>query len=182
VPIPGPRTQYGPVPGYDNPGGEQPTRFNHWDRPGPIWWPGRSPGTMIVDLRGCRLAVGQIRRLYRQTIDYIAAQAPYSWTTNAPQPGRPESVPLNGVGITRALRYMTRSVYMGSGIDNSRYDNMHTVVMKQNTYKTVTVNSGQVRNRPTTRNRMSSFGSRVPILNQQVAAAENQKPGQATQA
>lgn len=178
MPIPGPRTQMGPLPGYNNPGGEQPTRINHWDRPGPIYWPGRSPGMMVISLRGCRLAVGQIRRLWRQSVDLIPAQAPYSWTDNA-------NVGVQGappVGITRALRYMTKSVYMGAGIDHSRFDALHTVVIKRNAYKTVTVNAGQVRNRPTTRNRMTSFGSRVPTLNGPVQAAENQNPGGATQA
>jgi len=107
--------------------------------------------------------------------------APYSWTKNAPTPDRGVLSP-QGFQITRALRYMTRSLYMGGGIDNTRYAMMHTVVGKQNMYKTVTVNTGQVRGRPTVRNRMSSFGSRVPTLNEQVLAAQSQAVGGATQA
>lgn len=181
MPIPGPRDQYGPLSGYDNPEGAGFQRFNQYNRPGPIFWPGRSPGMMTISLRGCRLAVGQIRRLWRQSVDMIPAQSPFSWTTNSPAPGRPESVPLSGVGITRALRYKTSSIYMGAGIDNSRYEGIHTAINKQNFYKTVTVNAGQVRGRPTVRNRMSSFGSRVPTLNQSVTAASNQNPGGASQ-
>jgi hypothetical protein len=77
---------------------------------------------------------------------------------------------------------MTRSLYVAGGTDHTRFDALHTVVNKQNMYKTVTVNVGQQRNRPTVRNRLTSFGSRVPTLNQQVAAAESQNVGAATQA
>lgn len=179
MPVPGPRTQFGPEPGYRNPEGRYPNFFNLWDRPGPVWWPGRSPGTMVLTLRGCKLGFGQIRRLWKQSVDYIPAFAPYSWTANGTT-GEDEGA--RSVGITRALRYMTRSVYIGGGLDHTRYDELHTVVRKQNMYKTVTINTGQVRGRPTIRNRMTSFGSRVPTLNQAVVAAEGQQVGRATQA
>lgn len=175
MPIPGPRTQFGPDPGYRNPDGELPNRINHWKRPGPVWWPGRSPGTMVVTLRGCVQAAGQIRQFWRQSINLFSAQGGYSWTRNGNDVN-----PRPGVGITRALRYMTRSVYIGAG-DHSRYDMLHTVVTKQNVYKTVTVNSGQQRNNPTVRNRMTSFGSRAPTLNQAVQGAEGQSVGQSPQ-
>jgi hypothetical protein len=136
---------------------------------------------MAITLRGCRLGAGQIRRLWRQSVNLVPAQAPFSWSENAPGDGGPVVSP-GGYGITRALRYMTHSVYMGSGEDNTRYAALHTVVRKQNMYKTVTINTGQVRNRPTVRNRMTSFGSRVPTLNRAVQAAESQNVGQATQA
>jgi hypothetical protein len=176
VPIPGPRTQYGPDTGYRNPGFEQPTRFNHWLRPAPIMWPGRSPGMMAVTLRGCTLGAGQIRRLWRQAVNLVPAQGSYSWTNSSNS--AEGSPPLD---ITRALRYMTKSLYIGSGIDNSRYAALHTVVKKRNMYKTVTVGRGQTRSRPTVRNRLTSFGSRVPTLNQSVEAASNQPVGKATQ-
>lgn len=178
MPIPGPRTQFGPLDGYRNPDDAAPDLFNHWKRPGPVWWPGRSPGTMVMDLRGCKLGFGQIRKLWRQSIDFTGAMAPYSWTSNGGDDGQASA---GGVGITRALRYMTRSVYIGNGLDNTRYDELHTVIKKQNTYKTVTVNAGQKRNQPTTRNRLTSFGSRAPTLNQAVAAAQTQRPGSSTQ-
>lgn len=174
MPIPGPRTQFGPDPGYRNPENRAPDLFNHWDRPGPVWWPGRSPGTMLITLRGNKLGYGQIRRLWRQSVDLIGAQAPFSWSTNGGYDGLPAA---GGVGITRAIRYMTRSIYTGAGVDNTRYDELHTVIERQNVYKTVTVNAGQKRNQPTTRNRLTSFGSRVPTLNKAVAAAQKQQPG-----
>lgn len=179
MPVPGPRTQFGPDEGYRNPDNAAPTLFNHWERPGPIWWPGRSPGTMFLTLRGNRLAFGQIRRLWRQAVDVIPAQAPFSWSANGLSNG---GLNMPTFQVTRALRYMTRSVYIGGGVDHSRYDELHTIVRKENMYKTVTVNAGQKRNAPTVRNRLTSFGSRVPTLNKAVAAAEQQKPGGATQA
>jgi hypothetical protein len=175
MPVPGPRGQTGPDPGYFNPGMEQPNRFNLWDRPAPVTEPGRSPGMMIISRRGNVLGVGQIRRLWRQAVDVIPAQSPYSWSTNSPAPGRP-AMDYQLFGITRALRYMTRSVYIGAGNDGTRYAELHTVVKKSNRHKPVTIGGGQVPGRPTIRNRMTSFGSRVPALNNVVVAASNQPP------
>lgn len=127
---------------------------------------------MVITLRGCVLGAGQIRRLWRQSVNFIPAQAPYSWTEND-NPG----TPLEGFQITRALRYMTRSVYVAGGTDNTRYDGIHTTVRKENYYKTVTAGRGQTRSRPTVRNRLTSFGSRVPTLNHQVDAASTEKGG-----
>lgn len=172
MPVPGPRNQFGPVEGYRNPSEEQSHRFNHWNRPGPVWWPGRTPGLMQITLRGCVLGYGQIRRLWRQSVNFIPGQAPYSWTNN----GNTNS-PSEGVGITRALRYMTRSVYAAGGTDNTRFYGTHTDIARKVNYKTVTVQAGNVRSRPTVRNRMTSFGSRVPTLNSVATAAEQQKPG-----
>jgi hypothetical protein len=181
MPIAGPRDQHGQLPGYRNPDFEAPDRFNLWKRPGPIYWPGRSPGMMVVTLRGCILAAGQIRQLWRQSINLVSAQDSFSWTANGlGADGMPNQV--HGFAITRALRYMTRSLYVAGGTDNSRYAALHTVIRKENFHKTITIGGGQVRGRPTVRNRLTSFGSRVPTLNQAVAAAEGQQPGRATQA
>jgi len=177
MPVPGPRTQFGPDPGYRNPEARAPDFFNLWDRPGPVYWPGRTPGLMVVSLRGCILGAGQIRRLWRQSVDLIPAMGSFSWSQNG------TSTNVNGgFDITRAIRYMTRSIYAGAGIDHTRFDMMHTVVNKQNMYKTVTVNVGQKRGQPTVRNRITSFGARVPTLNRQIVAAQSQRPGGATQA
>lgn len=176
MPIPGPRQQTGPLPGYRNPDNAAPTLFNRWKRPGAKYWPGRSPGMMTITLRGCVLAAGQIRRLWRQPSNVVPAQAPYSWSTNSPTGDRPVLTP-GLFEVTRALRYMTRSLYVAGGTDNTRYAALHTVVKNENVYKTVTVGRGQTRSRPTLRNRMTSFGSRVPSLNQRVEAAEVQDGG-----
>lgn len=171
MPVPGPRNQFAPEPGYRNPGREQPDRINSWLWPVSIAWPGRSPGTMEADLRGNVLGFGQVRHLWRQSVNEFFAQHSYSWSQNAPQPGYGFTTP-RGFQITRALRYMARSLYMGGGIDNSRYAGLHTVVPKFNRGKMVTVGAGQKRSAPTVRNRMTSFGSRVTPLNQQSGAAE----------
>lgn len=171
MPIPGPRTQFGPDSGYRNPEAELPSRINPWLWPEPVVQIGRSAGTSVVTLRGNILAPGQIRRLWRQAINFVPATPAYSWTQNAPQPGRPIVSP-GGFQITRALRYMTRSLYMGANIDNTRYAGLHTPIPPRKRAKVVTLGRGQTRSRPTTRNRLTSFGSRVPTLNQSIPAAE----------
>lgn len=172
MPVPGPRTQYGPLPGYSNPDGEVPgRRFNRWGRPAPVAEMGRTPGLMFVSLRGNILGAGQIRRFWRQAVNYIAAPAPYSWSSSSPNPGQP-SLSDTPFAVTRSLRYMTRSISVRSGEDNSKFPGLHTRVRPQVRSKPVTLPVGGVRNRPTVRNRMTSFGSRVPTLNKQSPAAE----------
>lgn len=167
MPVPGPRGQRAPLPGYTNPDGEHPDRFQRWKRPGPVSDPGRSPGTMFLSVRGNILAAGTIRIMWRQTVDFIAAQNPVSWTAGLPVKSRPRAL-----DITRSLRYMARSLYVAGGTDNSRYSNLHTQIKPRVNHKPVTIGGGQVRNRPTVRNRLTSFGSRVPTLNDKVRAAE----------
>lgn len=179
MPVPGPRTQFAPLPGYNNPGGEAPDRLNQWFFPSPLAVAGQSAGTSIISLRGCRLAAGQVRRLYRQSVNMIAASPPYSWTANGPTVR-----PFQGaVGVTRALRYMTRSTYIGGGTDNARFAGLHTAISPrqqrsaQSRGHRVTVAAGSVRNRPTVRNRITSFGSRVAPLNGMVPAAQDTGSG-----
>lgn len=154
---------------------ETPDRINLWDRPDPVIVPGRSPGMSIISLRGNVLGPGTVRRMWRQTVNFIAAPAAYSWSSSSPAGA---SVPP--VGVTRALRYMTRSFYMGAGIDNTRFAGLHTAIEPRSRRsphaqgKRVTVAAGSVRSRPTVRNRMTSFGSRVPTLNNQVPGASNE--------
>jgi hypothetical protein len=164
MPTPGPRNQFRPLPGYRNPEHTVPNFFNLWKRPGPVWWPGRSPATMALTLRGMILAAGQIRRLWHQSINYYPAQDGYSWTANGTDSQHGVSDMAHGFQITRALRYKTSNAYLGA-MDNSRYANLHTTVKKSNRAKPVTVNAGQKRNMPTVRNRLTSFGSRVTPLN-----------------
>jgi len=177
MPVPGPRTQFGPDPGYRNPEATAPDFINRWLAPRPIFFAGETPGTKILTLRGMRLAPGQIRRMYKQTVNYIGATPPYSWTANAPQPGRGIVTP-QPMQITRAWRYMTRSLYMGSGIDNSEGTSgawgNHTYVTPKHINPTPTVGAGNTRNNPTVRNRLTSFGSRAPTLNARVAAAQGE--------
>lgn len=182
MPVPGPRTQRAPLPGYrnprlpgvDQPGLEFPRRFNLWLRPPPLATPGRSPGLQWVNLRGELLGAGFIRYLWRQAINEVAAQAPVDWTRATPDPinGRPGLMSgYPGVDITRALRYMTRNVGPTAGVDNTRFEGLHSTVLPrqrrspQARGQRITVAGGSVRSRPTVRNRLTSFGSRVPTVN-----------------
>lgn len=122
---------------------------------------------MFLTLRGCILGAGQIRVMWRQAVNFAAAQNPVSWTA-----GGSEGTVPHGLDITRALRYMTRSTYVAGGTDNSRFSALHTRIRPRVNYKPVSVGGGQVRNRPTVRNRITSFGSRVPTLNDKVRASE----------
>lgn len=181
MPVPGPRTQFAPLPGYSNPGQEEPTRLNRWKRPAPIAKDGQTPGLMEQTLRGETLAAGQIRQLYRQTVNYIAAQAPYSWTASSPMPNR-AMMPIGGYYISRALRYLTRSLYVAGGTDNTRYAGLHTEIKvatqrsAESRGRRVTVAAGSVRSRPTVRNRLISFGQRVPTINKPSPAAQGPNP------
>ena len=169
------RSQSGvPASGYRNPDGEGMNFINLWGRPAPVAQMGRTPGLMQITLRGCVLGAGQIRRMWRQTVNVIPASPSFSWSENAPQPGRPITSNPGANGVTRSLRYMTRSIYMGSGIDSTRFSGLHTRIYPKVRSKPVTIGAGQVRTRPTVRNRITSFGQRVPTLNTPVQGAENQ--------
>ena len=169
MPVPGPRTQQRPDEGYRNPDGETPDRFRYGVFH-PVAQPGRSPATMEETLRGCVLAAGQIRQLWRQAINYVAPAEPFGWTTNGGDFTYPSSKPQ---GITRALRYMARSLYVQGGTDSTRLSELHTVVLPRVRSKTVTVPGGAKRSAPTVRNRLTSFGSRVTPLNSPVSGAES---------
>lgn len=169
MPVPGPRTQQRPVEGYRNPDGELPLRFRLL-APRHLFWPGRSPGTMDwANLHGRILAAGQIRTLWRQALQYVGGGQSYSWTANAEDPGHGPSF-----GITRALRYMARSLYHPGGTDNTRLSELHTTVTPSVRSRYVTVAGGSVRSRPTVRNRLTSFGARVPTINRPVQATEEE--------
>jgi hypothetical protein len=169
MPVPGVRDQFRDYT-VRNPDGETMHFFERVPYHG-IADTGRSPGTMERSLRGCVLAAGQIRALWRQSVDYIAGSPAYSWTANAPQPGRSVYAP-GGFAITRALRYMTRSVYAWGGTDSTRLSEQHTIIAPQVRSKYPTIGAGQKRYAPTVRNRLTSFGSRVPPANKRVQAAE----------
>lgn len=152
-----------PVPGQPrNPFGQSPDRIE-LERPRHIPVAGRTAGTMREELRGMVLAAGQVRHDWRQVVAYMAAPPAYSWTINRPTSNASSA---RGFQITRALRYLSRMLYMGSGIDNSRFSELHSAVPPAVRHKPVTVNAGQTRNKPVTRNRLTSFGSRVTPLEQ----------------
>lgn len=172
MPVPGPRNQFRPLPGYTNPHGEEPDRFNRWGRPAPVAKMGETPGLTYIDRRGMILGAGQIRKMWRQSVNLIGAPPAYSWSANGPD----HITGARGFQVTRALRYMTRSLYMGSGIDNTHFYGLHTAIQPKVRSQPVTLGAGQTRSRPTVRNRVTSFGSRVPPLNQPIVGAEQPTP------
>lgn len=145
-----------------NPFGQTPDRFE-LERPRHPVIAGRTAGTMRRELRGMILAAGQIRHNWRQAIAYMAGPPEYSWTAGGPLSNVSAA---RGFQLTRALRYLTRTLYMGAGIDNTRNAGLHSTITPQVRSKPVTVNAGQQRGKPTIRNRLTSFGSRVTPLEQ----------------
>lgn len=150
-----------PVPGQPrNPLGQTPDRFE-LEQPRFDAQPGVTPGLMEFTTRGMVQAAGQVRHLWRQVFAYTPAGPGLSWTANRHLAVRSAA---RGFQLTRALRYLTRSLYMGSGSDNTRFEGLHTAIPPRARQPRATVGSGNSRGRPVTRNRLTSFGSRVPPL------------------
>lgn len=150
-----------------NPLGQTPNRFNRFNHPLPIVSVGRSPGTQVVYVGGHTQAVGTIRRWWRQMVNGAPQSAPYNQVTLSTDTGNAE-----GVDLTRALRYKASTHFIGAG-DDLKYNRMHTIVRGRSQAKSPSVAAGSVRGQPTVRNRLVSFGSRVPTLNGQSKAAQS---------
>lgn len=150
-----------PTPGVArNPLRETPDRFR---RTRQVFVPksGQTPGLQDVDLRFDAAAAGTIRRLYRQAINLILPAPEISWSYN------------NGQGeITRAARYKASSVYSQAGSSNTRFGAPRPMVAARHNRRPVTLGAGNRQSRPTVRNRLTSFGKRVPPTNQPSPAAE----------
>jgi hypothetical protein len=167
LPVPAGRDTFGRSNvGAKNPDGEQPDFFRSMPYHG-LAEEGRSPGLMERTLRGCVLAAGTVRKMWRQSPGYIGAADDYSWTRNGPA-AIAERMPFQ---ITTALRYMTRNLYVAGGTDNTRLSELHSAVLPRVRSKPVSVAAGSKRGMPTVRNRLTSFGARVPPINQRVAGA-----------
>ena len=140
--------------------GERPTRFHERLRVNVVR-PGETPGTSELDRSTGIEAAGTIRRLWHQLINPVPAPPPFP-VAAAPFTGQ------------RTIRYRAQSIYRGSG-DALRFSRagvpgLHTVIVQASRQSRVTTSAGLNRNRPTVRNRISSFGSRVPPLNPRVQA------------
>jgi len=162
-----------PVPGQPrNPFGQAPDRFD-LEAPRFAVKAGETPGTMGTTTRGMILAGGQIRELWRQALAYLPGPPGYSWTANR---SLGDLSAARGFQITRALRYLTRGIYFGGGSDNTRFAELHTIIPMSVKSKPVTVAAGSVRGTPVTRNRLTSFGSRVlPLQDRPSAAVTRQR-------
>lgn len=100
-----------------------------------------------------------IRRLWRQVL--------------SGQPGPPPFPVSRAPAVfSRALRYRASTSYKPAGTLNTRLTMLHTVVRMVARQPRPTLMAGTRRARPTVRNRMSSFGSRVPPLNPRVRGAQ----------
>jgi hypothetical protein len=149
-----------PVPGRPrNPLGQTEQRF-HGRRQVFVERPGASPGLMdIDDTHLDTVAPGTIRRLWLQAVNMIPAPPPFP-VAQAP------------LGITRAIRYRASSTFRRSGNENTRFGARRAFVVRKHNMRPVTIAAGNQQGRPTVRNRMSSFGSRVPPVNEAAQAAQ----------
>lgn len=112
---------------------------------------GESPGLQMIEAPE-QTAAGTIRRLWRQRVHPIPAPPPYSWVDN------PRI-------ITTALRYRASSTFTAAGTDNTRYGAPRPPVRNRHRAQAVTRQAGNKAARPTVRNRLLSFGLRVPPEN-----------------
>ncbi len=161
-----------PVPGQPrNPFGQTPDRFV-LHAPRFVAQAGRTPGLMEEDLRHDRQQAATIRRNWRQAVDYLGMGFVFSWTHNAADPGRGT---LGRDQVTRALRYLASTRYVGAG-NFLAYGAPRPLVPGRHSSRPVTVQTGNRQMRPTVRNRLTSFGSRVPPINSGVPAAESSAP------
>jgi hypothetical protein len=153
-----------PVPGRPrNPHGDtQFSRF-HQRRQVFVARPGASPGLMdIDDTRVDTAGAGTIRRLYEQAVNFIPAAPPFPVS----------AAPL---GITRAIRYKASTLARAAGTDNTRFGARRAIRPPRHNSRPVTIAAGNQQGRPTVRNRMRSFGQRVPPVNQPSPTAEAPK-------
>lgn len=141
--------------------GEKPNRFHERANVFVIR-PGDTPGTMETDDRGEILASGSIRRLWKQLVNPIPA----------PPPVEVSAMPFTG---QRAIRYKASTTYRPAGdqlaFSRGGRPGMHTVITQATRQPRPTLGVGLNRNRPVLRNRIASFGSRVPPLNSALSGA-----------
>lgn len=150
-----------PVPGQPrNPLGQTADRFE-LEQPRFAVKAGETPGLMAFTTRGMVQAAGNVRHLWRQVFAYVPAGPGYSWTANRHLSTRSAA---RGFQLTRSLRYLTRSLYAGAGSDNTRFAGLHTAIAPRARQPRATLGAGGNRGKPVTRNRLTSFGSRVPPL------------------
>lgn len=119
---------------------------------------GESPGTMETDTRSDTIAPGSIRRIWQQFAAFIPAPPPFPVSLSPAMPQRQQ-------------RYKTQNLYLPAGSDNSRFNNLHTVILQKARSQPATLSAGTRRGRPVIRNRISTFGSRVPPLNRRSPSA-----------
>lgn len=95
---------------------------------------------------------GTIRKLWRASLGVSPAPAPFGWAENPPL-------------FTRSLRYKATSLFMRAGNSNTDWGAPRPIVRARVRSPLVTRQAGNKPGMPTIRNRLTSFGSRVPTLN-----------------
>lgn len=108
---------------------------------------------------------GTIRRFVMPALRYVGAQGPFSWTENAFSP----DAPRGPGGQSNPLRYLI------STTDTTTAGNLRSNPMRRPAVPPSVASpspplvlAGNVQGRPTLRQRVPSFGSRIPALNTQV--------------
>lgn len=113
--------------------------------------PGQTPGLQYLEIPPLD-APGTIRRNVRPAISAIPAPPPFSWADN------PRI-------FTRPLRYKASTTYRAAGTDRTQTGAPRPVFKAKARTAIVTRQAGNKPAGPTVRNRLASFGSRVPPLN-----------------
>lgn len=105
---------------------------------------------------------GTIRRFIRAAVGYTGAAQPFSWTRNA---FSDESGEVQGpVTSTKRFLISTRD-FLTAGNQRSNPIERAPIVRQPQAPPIPIVYAGNLQHRPTVRNRMTSFGSRVAPIN-----------------
>lgn len=93
-----------------------------------------------------------VRRNVHTQVNSIAAPPPFGWVDNPPV-------------VTSPLRYRATTRFRRVGTDRSINAAARPIVPRKIQQSIITRQAGNAPSRPTVRNRLMSFGSRVPTLN-----------------
>jgi hypothetical protein len=122
---------------------------------------GMTPGVQDIDRSADKAAPGTIRRLWKQTVNFIPAGPQLSHTLN-----HVTSTPtVLAAPLTVATRYRASTVFRGAGSTNTRFGAPRPIITPRHNQPRITLAGGNLQGRPTSRNRLTSFGSRVPPVN-----------------
>lgn len=115
---------------------------------------GRQNEAMLQEQIPEQLADGDVHGNWRSSVGSIAGPAPFSWVDNPPL-------------ITRPLRYRVISIFRGAGNSASMTNAApRPVRVRQARMSAIVRLAGNAPAKPSVRNRLTSFGSRVPPVNQ----------------
>lgn len=114
---------------------------------------GRQNEAMLQEQIPEQLAPGDVHGNWRSSVGSIPGPAPFSWVENPRE-------------ITRPLRYKVRSLFRGAGNSASMTNAKPRPVRVRQARMTAIVRlAGNAPAKPSIRNRLTSFGSRVPPVN-----------------